>query len=74
LSNSAVVTDDRSPFAANAAARACGEIGIVADLGALPLGDGSTPIVLSQFGVKYAGDACLLEAARITAPKGSCRR
>jgi len=70
LSGAALIFVDRSPYAAGTAARSGGGTGLVADLGALPLADASTLLVLSQFGVEYAGDQGLAEAARVIAPKG----
>ncbi len=43
------------------------------DCAALPFADGAFAAVTSQFGVEYAGDAALAEAARVLAPGGRLR-
>lgn len=47
-----------------------GVTGIVADAAAIPLDDQDFTIVTSQFGVEYAGDEALKEAARLVSPGG----
>lgn len=43
---------------------------LVADAAHLPLADASFDLVVSQFGLEYAGEAALAEAARLLAPGG----
>lgn len=62
---------DYSPAAAASAQGALSPaLAAAADAGALPLRDQSANIVISQFGVEYAGLAAFGEAARVIAPRG----
>ena len=45
-------------------------IGLVADAAAAPLTDQSFDLVVSQFGLEYAGEGAFAEAARLVAPEG----
>lgn len=47
-----------------------GVTGIVADAASIPVDEQSFDIVMSQFGVEYAGTAAFMEAARMVAPGG----
>lgn len=62
---------DYSPAAAASAQRGLSPaMAAAADAGALPLGDQSADIVISQFGIEYAGLSAFGEAARVVAPRG----
>ncbi|MHA6289667.1 class I SAM-dependent methyltransferase [Maricaulis sp. CAU 1757] len=47
--------------------------GLVSDAKALPLPDGGVDVLVSQFGIEYAGLAAFAEAARVLAPGGQMR-
>lgn len=59
-------------FAAAAARREARHfLGVAANAALLPIADAAAEIVVSQFGVEYAGEAAFAEAARILAPSGA---
>lgn len=62
---------DISESAVRSAATRLNANAIVANLMRLPVADASVDIVLSQYGVEYAGDPGIAEAARIVAPGGA---
>lgn len=63
---------DYAPAAAAALRReAPGVFALVADAGRLPFRDGAADIVVSQFGIEYAGLMAFAEAARALAPGGA---
>lgn len=63
---------DIAPAAARAAAKASpGLIGVAADAAQLPLADRSVDVVVSQFGIEYAGVAAFAEATRVLKPWGA---
>ncbi|MBB5517242.1 methyltransferase domain-containing protein [Amphiplicatus metriothermophilus] len=65
---------DYAPAAAAALRReAPGAFPLVADAARLPFRAGAADIVVSQFGIEYAGLAAFAEAARILAPGGVFR-
>ncbi len=69
LANASCV--DVSPSAIDSVkARFPGVTGVVADAASIPLDDGGYDLVLSQFGVEYAGTAGVEEAIRLLAPGG----
>jgi len=65
------VAIDYSPAAVASAKRALGAAsGVAADAARLPLRDGVAQVVISQFGIEYAGFGAFAEAARILGPGG----
>ncbi|GAB4522430.1 MAG: hypothetical protein Kow00133_10000 [Amphiplicatus sp.] len=65
---------DYAPAAAAALRReAPGVLALVADAARLPFGDSAADIVVSQFGIEYAGSTAFAEAARMLARGGVLR-
>lgn len=63
-------------WSAAAATTAAGRLGgaarpLSADLAALPFADGGLDLVVSQYGLEYAGEPAFREAARVLAPGGA---
>ena len=69
----ALLCVDWSAVAASAAARRLAGAArpVAADLAALPLAAGALDLVVSQYGLEYAGESAFLEAARVLAPGGA---
>lgn len=68
---SSLIALDTSPSAAAAAATSIpGAIGVVANAASLPFADRTVSIVISQFGLEYAGAEAFREAARVLAAGG----
>ncbi len=68
-----IALDIAEDAARRAARDISGAAGIVCDSAALPFGDRSVDLVISQFGIEYSGVIAFDEAARIVRPGGAFR-